>query len=76
MIVNETKLEPSISDNEVGYDIVRRDRNKYGGGVCIYIRRDLSYKIKHDLIPEELEIIVIEITKPHSVPCFVCTCMV
>ena len=38
MAANETKLEPSFNDNEVqitGNKIVRRDRNKYGGRVCI-----------------------------------------
>ena len=45
MAINETKLESSIADNEVqiaGFDIVRNDRNKCEGGVCIFIWKDLN----------------------------------
>ena len=76
MAINETKLDYSIADNEVqiaGFDIVRNDRNKCGGGVCIYIRKNLNYKIGQDLMPEQLEIIVVEIKKPNSVPFFIST---
>ena len=78
MAINETKLDYSIADNEVqitGFDIVRNDINKYGGGVCIYIRKDLNYKIRQDLMPEQLEIIVVEVKKPNSVPFFISTCI-
>ena len=35
---NETRLDLNISDNMIdlnGYDIVRKDRSRNGGGVCI-----------------------------------------
>ena len=76
LAVNETKLEPSVNDHEVripDFDVVRRDRNKYGGGVCIYVRNNLNYKIRHDLMPEQLENIVIEIFKPNTVPILIST---
>ena len=41
LTLNETRLDNSISDSEVkipGYGIVRRDRNRNGGGVAILIR--------------------------------------
>ena len=41
LTLNETRLDSSILDCEVqipGYDIIRSDRNRYGGGVAIYIR--------------------------------------
>lgn len=76
MTCNETKLEPSVNNNEVhitGYDIVRRDRNKYGGGVCIYVKNNLNFKVRQDLMPDPLENIVIEINKPNAVPILICT---
>ena len=40
--INKTKLNETISDNEVniaGYDIIRRDRiTNGGGGVCFYVK--------------------------------------
>ena len=41
MAINEIKLESKIGNNEIqidGYDIIRNDRNNFGGGVCIYIK--------------------------------------
>ena len=76
MTVNETKLEPLVNNNEVhipGYDIVRRDRNKHGGGVCIYIKNYLNFKIRYDLMSDQLENIVVEINKPNAVPILICT---
>lgn len=37
---NETRLDPSINDDLMhvtGYDLVRKDRSRSGGGVCIYL---------------------------------------
>ena len=39
---NETRLDSSFTDNQVclnGYDIIRKDRSRNGGGVCIFVRR-------------------------------------
>jgi exonuclease III len=39
LTLNETRLDNSISDSEVkisGYDIVRPNRNRNGGGVAMY----------------------------------------
>ena len=76
MAVNETKLDFQIGDNEIqmaGYNTVRKDRNKFGGGVCLYIKSYLNYSVRNDLMPDQLETIVIEINKPNSVPIFICT---
>ena len=65
---NETRLDPSISDGLIhldGYEVVRKDRSRSnGGGVCIYLRSSINYKIRSDLIPPELEAVCLEITKP------------
>ncbi len=73
---NETRLDANITDNMInldGYDIVRKDRSRNGGGVCIYLRRSINYKIRDDLVPSELEAVCVEIIKPHSKPFVVTT---
>ena len=57
--LNETRLDNTISDGLVnisGYDIVRKDRSRRGGGVCIYLRTSINYKIRNDLVPERLRV--------------------
>ena len=47
LCINETRLDNTINDNIMkilGYDIVRRDRYRNGGGVAIYVRSIISYK--------------------------------
>ena len=56
-----------------GYVVVRKDRSRNGGGVCIYLRSSINYKIRDDLVPSELEAVCIEIIKPHSKPFLVTT---
>ena len=38
-----------------GYEIVRRDRNRNGGGVCFYIKTAISYSVRTDLNIKNLE---------------------
>ena len=69
--LNETRLDNTVSDSEVkisGYDIVRRDRNRNGGGVAMYIRSNISFINRNDLVPDVLEQICVEIHKPKSKP--------
>ena len=69
-----SRLNESISDQDVkvqGYDIIRRDRStngRFGGGVCFYIRSNISYSVRTDLDSQLLEIISIEIRKHNSKP--------
>ena len=51
-----------------GYTIVRRDRNKRGGGLCAYLRDSISFKRLHEFEDENLELITLEIQKPNSTP--------
>ena len=47
LAINESKLDESDSDQMLslhGYTIVRRDRNKRGGGLCVYLRDSISFK--------------------------------
>lgn len=69
LCLNETRLDSTISDNQIhidGYSIIRRDRNRTGGGVCIYVRSNLNYIVRHDLPTDAYEILSIDITKPNS----------
>ena len=76
MAINETKLDPQINDSEIqltGYNIIRKGRIKFGGGVFLYIKNHLNFRVRTDLMPEQLENIVIEIFKPNSVSIFIST---
>ena len=45
LAVNETRLNDIISTGEVtvpGYTLERNDRNRYGGGVALYIRNTIN----------------------------------
>ena len=72
------KLDSSISNSEIhlsGYDVVRLDRKvngRSGGGVCMYIRSNLNFRIREDLA-NDLEILIIEISNPRSKPFLVGT---
>lgn len=56
--VTETWLDDSLENSEVSlpnYGIHRRDRNRNGGGVCLYIRHDLSFNPR-PYLRERLEV--------------------
>ena len=75
--INETMLDTStISNYEInisGYDIVRTDRNRNGGGVALYVRNVIDYKIRNYLRTENLETITIEVCPPKAKSFFVNT---
>ena len=67
----ETWLDDSITPNEInipGYNLERNDRNRQGGGVCLFIRDNLSYNIRKDLMNENIEAIWIDILLPKTRP--------
>ena len=69
LAINESKLDDSFTDGEIsipGYTIVRKDRNRHGGGVALYIRDNLSFTIRNDLVPVQLEMICVEINLPYN----------
>ena len=77
--INESKLDSTVHDDEVyipGFEIVRKDRKvngRNGGGVCIYLRTNLNYRIRNDLINDHLECLFVEVSKPRSTPFLVGT---
>ena len=43
--INETRLDDTINDGLIhlnGYDVLRKDRNRMGGGVAIYYRDNIN----------------------------------
>ena len=79
LAINESKLDDTINDDELylpGFEIVRKDRmlnGRKGGGVCLYLRSNLNYRIREDLIIDKLECLTVEIIKPRSRPFLVST---
>ena len=75
--LNETRLDNTFADSQFdieGYDIIRRDRNRHGGGVAFYVAQSLTYVNRQDLLShEDLEILTVEIKKPKSKPFLVTT---
>ncbi len=69
--LNETKLDKSYP-NELteitGYQQERLERNCNGGGVSIYVKDTIKYKVRSDVPIDGLELICIEIEPPKSKP--------
>ena len=68
--ITESKLDHTVPDSEVnfpGYDILRCDRNRNGGGVACYIRKDLCFNTR-TLHCKEIENLVFDILLPKSKP--------
>ena len=71
MAINESKLDLVESDRLVnleGYNIVRRNRNKNGGGVCFYLQNTKTFSRQYQLENDDIELIALEIQKPNSCP--------
>ena len=63
LAINETRLDPTISDGLVsidGYDVLRDDRDR-NEGVCIYVTCNVNYQNRPDLVPNGLEAVCVEI---------------
>ena len=46
LAINETKIDNLVSDNEIrisGYNIIRKDRNRNGGIVLVYIHESITF---------------------------------
>ena len=77
LAVPETWLDGSVTDAEIemlGYTVVHKDRNRNGGGVCLYVRSDISYNPRTDLLCDELESVWIDLLLPMALPITVGAC--
>ena len=62
--INETKLGEDFPDHLVcidGFEIVRKDRDKLGCGVALYIYDSVNFKVIDFLPANSLEFLCIEI---------------
>ena len=74
--INETRLDESIGNVEVnvqGYNLWRKDRCRYGGGVAIYTRDTLNVREMSSFVPENIEAVCLEIIKPKTQPILITT---
>ena len=75
--VTETWLDCSVLDNEIniaGYVVIRRDGQRDGGGVCLYIRSDLAFNPRSDISHPDVEKIWVELLLPHFRPILIGAC--
>ena len=71
LALNETNLDdkhPEELTDITGYQQVRLDRTRNGGGVSIYIRESIKFRTRSDIPKNDLELICIEIEPPKSKP--------
>ena len=69
-------IDESIPDNEISipdYNLIRKDRNRAGGSVVFYIRDNIPFSDRKDLVPSSLEMVCAEINRPHSKSFLLCT---
>ena len=70
--LNETRLDNSITDSEVNipnYNIIRKDRDRRGGGICIYIHENILFeKLSLPNSVDSLEVLCIIIKVKNSRP--------
>jgi hypothetical protein len=62
IVINESKLDdlvPSKSLCNKHYSIMRRDRNRYGGGVLVYVKK--TYKLVSEQYSPDFELIVLKL---------------
>ena len=62
-------LESTICDGLVsidGYNVLRADRDRNGGGVRIYIRCHVIYIPLPDLVPTDLEAVCVEVNQANA----------
>ena len=76
LTLSETHLNELIADSEIAcnnYSVLRKDRNRAGGGVAAYIRNDVDYKLRVDLMDDDLEILIIEVKRKNVKPFLIVT---
>ena len=73
--LNETRLDGSIQDTEIKishYNLIRKDRNRQGGGVAIYVHESITYKqVLHDS-SKDLEVVILFIELKKCKPLLFC----
>ena len=66
--ITESKIDKSVTDSEIsidGYNLLRCDRNRRGGGVVCYIKNNICYN-NHSKLPTNVEGIIFDILIPKT----------
>ncbi|KAL9966689.1 hypothetical protein ACROYT_G024801 [Oculina patagonica] len=69
MVVSETKVDNAYPDSQFyikGFRLYRKDRNRHGGGLFIYVKRELLVNRVSDLEGAKIESIVLTIQTSRS----------
>ena len=72
--LTDTWLDDSVNDSELrmnNYCLIRSDRNRQGGGVCLFIRENLTFNCRLDIITDSIETLWVEILQPKTIPILV-----
>ena len=68
--ITESKPDESVTDGEInidGYELIRSDWNRHGGGVASYIRNDISFNPRGNF-SSEVENIFLDMLLPKTKP--------
>ena len=74
--ITQTKIDSSIDNSDIEIDdyvVVRNDRNKYGGGVPMYIHKSVNYQLREDLLRLNIESISVQVKMGNYKPFIVTT---
>lgn len=75
--LTETWLDKSVSASVIyieGFSVVCKDRNRYEGGVCTYIRSDIAFSGITDIPSEDIEATWLELLLPKTKHLLIGTC--
>ena len=68
--ITESKLDETVHNSEItieNYVLIRKDRNRKGGGVACYIRDDINFTEKN-IFKQDIEHILVDILLPKTKP--------
>jgi hypothetical protein len=71
----ETKIGSKVKNNELyipDYDLIRKDRTESGGGVALYVNKDLKPKQLLECVPRDMEIVAVK-CHLHKISCILAT---
>jgi len=77
LAVSETHLDSSIQISELtvkGFNVFRKDRNRFGGGVAIFVQSNIPCRLKQNLLCHDIEAIWVEVHVPYMKPVLVGCC--
>ena len=73
LALNETRLDNNIDNNITNldmhinnYSLIRSDRSRKGGGVCIYVKNSITFSEQKDLIKDNVQSVFVKIHQPSS----------